>query len=42
MDLPLAGRREEALAGFGAVQALADRLLALPQTMEAELRTAQT
>ena len=42
MDLHLAGRREEALAGFGAGPTLADRRLALPQTMEAKLRTAQT
>lgn len=41
MDLHLAGRREEAQAGFGEVQTLADDLLALLQTMEAKLRTAQ-
>ena len=41
MDLHLAGRPEEAQAGFPQVQALADRILALLQTMEAKLRTAQ-
>lgn len=41
MDLHLAGRGEEALAGFGEVQALADSILGLFQTMEAKLRTAQ-
>ena len=41
MDLRLAGRPEEALAGFGEVQVLADSILALLQTMEAKLRTAQ-
>jgi len=40
MDLHLAGRREEALAGFGEVQVLADSMLDLLQTMEAKLRTA--
>jgi len=40
MDLHLAGHREEALAGFGEVQVLADSLLVLMQTMEAKLRTA--
>jgi len=41
MDLHLAGRRDEALAGFGEVQVLADRIQNLLQTMEAKLRTAQ-
>lgn len=41
MDLRLSGRPEEALAGFGEVQVLADSILALLQTMEAKLRTAQ-
>lgn len=41
MDLHLAGHREEALAGFGEVQALADSIMRLLQTMEAKLRTAQ-
>lgn len=41
MDLHLAGNRDEALAGFGEVQALADRIQNLLQTMEAKLRTAQ-
>jgi hypothetical protein len=41
MDLHLTGRREEALAGFGEVQVLADRIQTLLQTMEAKLRTAQ-
>ena len=41
MDLHLAGRREEALSGFGEVQALADAMVTLLQTMEAKLRTAQ-
>ncbi|QKG58732.1 CZB domain-containing protein [Hymenobacter sp. BRD128] len=41
MDLHLTGHREEALAGFGEVQVLADNILALLQTMEAKLRTAQ-
>lgn len=41
MDLHLAGRRDEALAGFAEVQALADRIQHLLQTMEAKLRTAQ-
>lgn len=41
MDLHLAGHREEALAGFGEVQVLADHILALLQTMEAKLRNAQ-
>lgn len=41
MDLHLGGRREEALAGFGEVQVLADSILKLLQTMEAKLRTAQ-
>jgi len=41
MDLHLAGRQEEAQAGFGEVQALADHILTLLQTIEARLRTAQ-
>jgi hypothetical protein len=41
MDLHLAGHREEALAGFGEVQVLADDIQTLLQTMEAKLRTAQ-
>jgi len=41
MDLHLAGRQEEAQAGFGEVQALADYILGLLQTIEAKLRTAQ-
>jgi hypothetical protein len=41
MDLHLAGHREEALAGFGEVQVLADSMVTLLQTMEAKLRTAQ-
>ncbi|WP_460584420.1 CZB domain-containing protein [Hymenobacter arcticus] len=41
MDLRLSGRPEEALSGFGEVQVLADSILALLQTMEAKLRTAQ-
>lgn len=41
MDLHLAGRRDEALVGFGGVQTLADRIQHLLQTMEAKLRTAQ-
>jgi hypothetical protein len=41
MDLHLGGHREEALAGFGEVQALADSILVLMQTMEAKLRNAQ-
>ena len=41
MDLRLAGHPEEALAGFGEVQLLADSILTLLQTMEAKLRTAQ-
>ena len=41
MDLHLAGRGEEAQAGFGEVQVLADGILTLLQTMEAKLRTAQ-
>jgi len=40
MDLHLAGRTEEAQAGFGQVQDLADHMLGLLQTMEAKLRTA--
>ncbi|GAA4494323.1 hypothetical protein GCM10023172_04220 [Hymenobacter ginsengisoli] len=41
MDLHVAGHREEALAGFGEVQVLADSIQGLLQTMEAKLRTAQ-
>lgn len=41
MDLHLAGHQEEAQAGFGEVQALADHILAMLQTIEAKLRTAQ-
>lgn len=41
MDLHSAGRGEAALAGFGEIQLLADAILALLQTMEAKLRTAQ-
>ncbi|TDN38319.1 hypothetical protein E4631_03585 [Hymenobacter sp. UV11] len=41
MDLHLAGRKEEAQAGFSEVQALADRMMVVLQTMEAKLRTAQ-
>ena len=41
MDLHTAGHREEALAGFGEVQVLADTMVKLLQTMEAKLRTAQ-
>lgn len=41
MDLYLSGRREEALAGFGEIQVLADHILELLRTMEAKLRTAQ-
>lgn len=41
MDLHLTGHREEALSGFGEVQVLADSMMALLQTMEAKLRTAQ-
>jgi hypothetical protein len=41
MDLHVSGHREEALAGFGEVQVLADTMVTLLQTMEAKLRTAQ-
>jgi hypothetical protein len=41
MDLHMSGRREEALAGFGEVQVLADSIMQLLQTIEAKLRTAQ-
>jgi hypothetical protein len=41
MDLHMAGRRDEALAGFGEVQMLADYILKLLQTIKAKLRTAQ-
>ena len=39
MDLHLAGRREEALAGFKEVQAVADHIVELLQTIESKLRT---
>ena len=39
MDLHLAGHREEALAGFKEVQATADHIVELLQTIEAKLRT---
>jgi hypothetical protein len=39
MDLYLAGHKEEAAAGFGAVQVLADDIVATLQTMEQKLRT---
>ena len=39
MDLRAAGHGEEALAGFAAVQAIADGMVVLLQTMQAELRT---
>jgi hypothetical protein len=40
MDLRLAGRTEEALAGFQAVQSQADHIVQLLQTIEGQLRTA--
>lgn len=39
MDLYLSGRKEEAAAGFGAVQVLADDIVVTLQTMEQKLRT---
>ena len=39
MDLHVAGRRNEALAGFGSVQQVADQMVALFQTMQTKLRT---
>ena len=39
MDLHLAGRRDEALAGFGTVQLAADQIVLLLQTAEAKLRS---
>ncbi|HEX8504834.1 MAG TPA: hypothetical protein VF630_05660 [Hymenobacter sp.] len=39
MDMHKAGRTEEALAGFAALQAIADEIVKLLQTMEARLRT---
>ena len=39
MDMHRAGQVEEALAGFVAVQALADEMVTLLRTMEARLRT---
>jgi hypothetical protein len=39
MDLHLQGKRDEALAGFSAVQKEADYIVHLFQTMEAKLRT---
>ena len=39
MDLHAAGQSDEAMAGIVAVQAIADRMVTLLQTMEAELRT---
>lgn len=39
MDLYQAGHVEQALAGFAAVQAIADGMVALLQTMEEKLRT---
>ena len=41
MDLHLANRREEAQAGFNEVQAIADDMVVLLQTIEAKLRTSQ-
>jgi hypothetical protein len=40
MDLHLAGQRDEALAGFKAVQKRADDIVVLMQTLEDKLRTA--
>ncbi|WP_198172878.1 CZB domain-containing protein [Hymenobacter ginkgonis] len=39
MDLHLAGRRDEALAGFSSVQQAADHIVDLLQTAESKLRT---
>jgi len=41
MDLHLAGQRDEALAGFSAVQQQADVIVLLLQTIEAKLRTVE-
>ncbi|MBF9142131.1 CZB domain-containing protein [Hymenobacter properus] len=38
MDLQAAGRTDEASAGLGTVQAIADEMQALLQTMEAKMR----
>jgi hypothetical protein len=38
MDLHAAGRTDEASAGLGTVQAIADEMQALLQTMEAKMR----
>jgi hypothetical protein len=40
MDLHLSGQRDEALAGFKAVQKRADDIVVLMQTLEDKLRTA--
>ena len=40
MDLHLTGRHDEALAGFREVQAQADQVVLLLQTIEGKLRTA--
>ena len=39
MDMHLAGRRDEALAGFAQVQREAETIVTLLQTIEAKLRT---
>ncbi len=41
MDLRLAGRQEEALAGFQEVQQQADQVVLLLRTIEGKLRTAE-
>jgi hypothetical protein len=41
MDLRLAGRQEEALAGFREVQQQADQVVVLLRTIEDKLRTAE-
>jgi len=41
MDKHLAGQRDEALAGFKSVQARADYIVQLMQTIESKLRTAE-
>jgi hypothetical protein len=41
MDLRLAGRQEEALAGFREVQMQADQVVLLLRTIEDKLRTAE-
>lgn len=41
MDLHLAGRRDEALAGFSGVQEQADVIVTLLQNIEAKLRTVE-